>query len=85
MEVAGSVPTTGRKKKKEYLLLLNTCVRSCLTELEQFTPVVHIKGSVRDSGSTPEFGMKHLKKAVGHIVRNVVSITIKMRLIVRIF
>ena len=45
------------------------------------TPVVQIKGSVQDSVWTPEFDMKHLMKAKGHIGRNV-SITIKMRSIV---
>ena len=33
----------------------------------------------------PEFDMKHLKKAEGHIGQNVVSITIKMRSKVQIF
>ena len=39
--------------------------------------VVQIKGSVRDSVLTPEFDMKHLKRAEGDIGQNVVSITIK--------
>ena len=56
-----------------------------LTELEQSTPVVQIKGSVRDSVWIPEFDMKHVKTAEGHIDRNVVIIRIKTRLIVQIF
>ena len=64
---------------KEYLLKLNTCVQSWLTELEQSTLVVQIKVSVRHSVRIPEFDMKHLKKAEGYISRNVVSITIKIR------
>ena len=47
--------------------------------------LVQIKGSVWDSVLTPEVDMKHLKKVEGHIGRNIVSITIKMRLIVQIF
>ena len=43
------------------------------------------KGSVQDSVWTPEFDMKYLQKAKGHISQNIVSITIKMRSIVRIF
>ena len=41
LEVAGSIPTTGKTNK-----ILNTCTQSWLTELEQSTPVVQIKGSV---------------------------------------
>ena len=41
-----------------------------------------IKDVVRCSVKVPEFD-KHLKKAGGHIVRNVVEITIKMKTIVR--
>ena len=41
-----------------------------------------IKDVVRSSVSVPEFD-KHLKKAGGHIDRNVVEITIKMKTIVR--
>ena len=40
-----------------------------------------IKGVVRNSVKVPEFD-KHLKKAGGHIGRNVVEITIKMKTIV---
>ena len=43
------------------------------------------KGSVRDSVWIQMFDLKHLKKAEEHISRNVLSITIKMRSIVRIF
>ena len=46
--------------------------------------MVQIKGSVQDSVSTPEFDMKHLKKAEGYIDWNVVIITIKMRSVVQI-
>ena len=41
-----------------------------------------IKDVVRSSVKVPEFD-KHLKKAGGHISRNVVEITIKMKTIVR--
>ena len=51
-------------------------------ESEQATPVVSIKDVVRRSVKVPEFD-KHLKKAGGHISRNVVEITIKMKTIVR--
>ena len=57
------------------LLLLNACTRLWLTELEQVTPVDSIKDVVRSSVKVPEFD-KHLKKAGGHIGRNVVEITI---------
>ena len=50
-----------------------------------YPPGVQIKGSVQDSVLTPEFNMKHLKKAEGHIGCNVVHITIKMRSIVQMF
>ena len=40
------------------------------------------KNVVRSSVKFPEFD-KHLKKAGGHIGRNVVEITIKMKIIVR--
>ena len=53
-----------------------------LTESEQATPVDSIKDVVRSSVKVPEFD-KHLKKAGGHIGRNVVEITIKMKTIVR--
>ena len=39
--------------------------------------MVHIKGSIRDSVLTPKSDMKHLKKAKGHIGRNIVIITVK--------
>ena len=81
---AGSIPTTGQTNK-QYLLELNTCTQSWLIELEQFNPGVQVKVSVRDSMLTPGFIMKQLKKAEGHIGRNVVIITIIMRVMVRIF
>ena len=62
--------------------IFNTCTRLWLTESEQATPVVSIKDVVRSSGKVPEFD-KHLKKAGGHIGRNLVEITIKMKTIVR--
>ena len=62
--------------------ILNTCIRLWLTESEQATPVDQIKDVVRSSMLAPEFD-KHLKKAGGHIGRNVVSITIDMKIIVR--
>ena len=46
------------------------------------TPVDSIKDVVRSSVEVPEFD-KHLKKAGGHIGRNVVEITIKMKTIVQ--
>ena len=49
---------------------------------EQLTPVDSIKDIVRSSLKVPEFD-KHLKKAGGHIGRNVVEKTIKMETIVR--
>ena len=60
----------------------NTCTRLWQTESEQATPVVSINDVVRSSVKVPEFD-KHLKKAGGHIGRNVVEITIKMKTIVR--
>ena len=62
--------------------ILNTCTRLWLTESEQATPMDSIKDVVRSSVKVPEFD-KHLKKAGGHIGRNVVEITIKMKTIVR--
>ena len=46
------------------------------------TGVDSIKDVVRSSVKVPEFD-KHLKKAGGHIDRNFVEITIKMKTIVR--
>ena len=57
--------------------MLNTCTRLWLTESEQATPVDSIKNVVRSSVKVPEFD-KHLKKAGGHIGRNVMKITIKV-------
>ena len=51
-------------------------------ESEQATPVDSIKDIVRSSVKVPEVD-KHLKKARGHIGRNVMEITIKMKTIVR--
>ena len=51
-------------------------------ESEQATPLDSMKDVVRSSMKVPEFD-KHLKKAGGHIGRNVVEITIKMKTIVR--
>ena len=48
---------------------------------EQASPVDSIKDVVRSPVKVPEFD-KHLKKAGGHIGRNVVEITIKMKTIV---
>ena len=52
------------------------------TESEQATLVDSIKDVVWSSVKVPEFD-KHLKKAGGHVSRNVVEITIKMKTIVR--
>ena len=49
-------------------------------ESEQTTPMDSIKDAVRSSVKVPEYN-KHLKKAGGHIGRNV-EITIKMKTIV---
>ena len=46
-------------------------------ESEQATTVVSIKAVVRSSVKVPEFD-KNLKKAGGHIGRNIVEITIKI-------
>ena len=62
--------------------ILSTCTRLWLTESEQMTPVDSIKDVVRSSVKVPEFD-KHLKKAGGHIGRNFVEITIKMKTIVQ--
>ena len=51
-------------------------------ESEQATPVDYIKDIVRSSVKVPEFD-KHLKKAIGHISRNIVEITIKMKTIIQ--
>ena len=60
-------------------------MRSWLTELKQSSPVVQIKGSVKDSLRVPEFDMKHPKKDEGHIGRNFMIIKMNMRSIARIF
>ena len=62
--------------------ILNSYTRLWLTELEQANPVDSIKDVVRSSIKVPKFN-KYLKKAGGHIGRNVVEITIKMKTIVR--
>ena len=51
-------------------------------ESEQTTPVDSIKDVVRSSVKVPEFD-KHMKKVGGHIGRNVMEITIRMKTIVR--
>ena len=56
--------------------------RLWLTESVQVTPVDSIKDVFRISVNVPESD-KHLKKASGHIDRNVAEITIKMKTIVR--
>ena len=48
-------------------------------ESEQANPVDSIKDVVQSSMKVSEFN-KHLKKAGGHISRNVVEITIKMKI-----
>ena len=63
--------------------ILNTCTWLWLTESEQVTSVDSITDIVRSFVKVPEFD-KHLKKAGGHIGRNVVEITMKMKTIVRI-
>ena len=52
--------------------ILNTCTRLCLTESEEATTVDPIKDVVQISVKVPELD-KHLKKAGGHIDRNVVE------------
>ena len=51
-------------------------------ESEQATPVDSVKDVVQSSMKVSEFD-KHLKKARGHIGRNIMEITIKMKTIVR--
>ena len=67
---------------EQYTGILDTCTRLWQTESEQATSVVSIKDVVRSSVKVPAFD-KHLKKAGGHIGRNVVEITIKMKTTVR--
>ena len=50
-------------------------------ESEQVTPVDSIEDVVRISVKVPDFD-RHLKKAEGHIGRNIVEITINMKTIV---
>ena len=64
----------------------NTGMRSAYTRLwlkesEQATPVDWIKDVRRSFMQAPEFD-KHLKKAGGHIVRNILNITIKLATVV---
>ena len=66
MEDAGSIMTAAEYNTG----VLSTYTRSWLTESEQATPMVKIKDVVS------EFD-KHLKKAGGHIDRNVMNITVK--------
>ena len=56
--------------------ILNTCTWLWLMKSEQATPVDSIKDVVQSSMKVPEFD-KHLKKAGGHIGRNVVEIKMK--------
>ena len=74
LEVAGSIAATDTNNNG-HLVQLNTCNLSWLTELEQSIPEVKRKGFVR----TPEFHMKHLKKAEGQINLNFMSITKKKK------
>ena len=62
--------------------ILNTCTSLWLTGSEQATLVDLIKDVARSSVKVPEF-KKHMKMAGGHIGRNVLEITIKMKTIVR--
>ena len=62
--------------------ILDTCTRLLLTESEQVTQMDPIKDVVPSTVKVSEFD-KHLKKAGGHIGRNVLEITIKMKTIVR--
>ena len=55
--------------------ILNTCTQLWLMESEQTTLVDSIKDIVQSFVKVPEFN-KHLKKAEGHIDRNVVEKTI---------
>ena len=93
LPIVRTVPATSRWfhkilksfwNNKEYLLSFNNCTRLWLTELEQSTSVDWIQGSVWSSVWAPEFSKKHLKKAEGHIDRNVLNITIKLETTVRI-
>ena len=51
-------------------------------ESEQATPMISIEDVVRSLVKVPEFD-KHLKKAGGHIGRNIVEIAIKIKTIVQ--
>ena len=53
-----------------------------LTESEQVTPVDLMKDVDQSSVKVPKFD-KHLKKAGGHIGRNVAKITMKMKIIIQ--
>ena len=56
--------------------ILNTCTWLWLRESEQVIPVDSIKDVIQSSMKVPECD-KHLKKAGGHISRNVVEKAIK--------
>ena len=58
------------------VIILNTYIRFWQTESEQVIPLDSIKDAVRSSVKVPELE-KHLKKAGGHIDRNVIEITMK--------
>ena len=62
--------------------IINTFTRLWLTESKEATPVDSIKDVVQSFVKVPELD-KHPKKAVGHIARNVVETTKKMKTIVR--
>ena len=62
--------------------ILNTCTRFWITESDQATPVDEIKDVVRSFVLALEFDLKHLKKFGGYISRNVVNITIIIKMIV---
>ena len=64
--------------RKAYDMVPQTWIIECLKfpEFEKKVPEFEKK--------VPESDKKYLKKAGGHIVRNIVQVTIKMRTIVRI-
>ena len=67
-----------RGREYFHLEVADSILTSGLMELEEFIPVDLIKGSVQRLVWAPEFYIKHLKKAEGHISQNIVSITMKI-------
>ena len=77
-----SIPVLLLACSQDWTCNLQMIVSLWLTESEQATPMDSIKDVVRIFVKVPEFD-KHLKKAGGHIDRNVMEITMKMKTIVQ--